>query len=141
MQSNYRRPASRFLIKRCPLSLHRCDIFTFTYKAKLALKWFDTTEVDALADELVRELVRRIPAESVAAGGKKAESKQNRTREVVLGRAVEFAGKHDLNFYKKARLANRFKWALRDAGYPADFVDEVSFELAATMASRKGQTK
>ena len=103
----------------------------------MALSWFDTKEVDAIADELVRDLVKRIPPATIESGGKKSEAKQQRTRELVLQRAAEFAKKTPLNIYKKARLANRFKWALRDAGYPGEFIDGVAYELAATMASQK----
>ena len=105
------------------------------------LKWFDTRAVDGLADKLVREFLHRIPPGSVDAVGKKAVNKQIRTREVVLRDAAEFSRGHRLNVYKKARLANRFKWALLEAGYAKDFVNEISFELAAVMATRKNDPK
>ena len=43
--------------------------------------------------------------------------------------------KHKLNVYTKARLANQFKWALIEAGYPKDFVDRMTFELAGVVSA------
>jgi hypothetical protein len=40
--------------------------------------------------------------------------------------------------YKKARLGNRFKWALREAGYPAGFVDSLTYELTAFVTVKAG---
>jgi hypothetical protein len=39
--------------------------------------------------------------------------------------------------YKKAHLGNRFKWSLREAGYPSAFADALSSEFVtlATLAS------
>jgi hypothetical protein len=41
--------------------------------------------------------------------------------------------------YKKARFGNRVKWGLRDAQYPAEFVEACTEELLARLvfASRK----
>ena len=104
----------------------------------MVLNWLNTKEVDALADELTRELLHRVPPSNFGAAGKKAASKQARTQQVVLQRARQFADSCGLNVYKKARLANRLKWSLRDAGYPADFVDALAYEVAAVMATKRG---
>jgi hypothetical protein len=36
-------------------------------------------------------------------------------------------------------MGNRFKWALREAGYPGEFVDALTFELVTvvTLVSRE----
>jgi hypothetical protein len=99
--------------------------------------WFDTKEVDALADRLARDLTKRVPPSSLEVHSKKAEATRGRTLEAVFRQVRDFTSKHRLNVYKKARLANRFKWALREAGYPKKFVDEMAFELAALMATTK----
>lgn len=97
--------------------------------------WFDATEVDALADRLARDLTKRAPPASADIHGKKAESDRGKARDAVIRQGRDFAGKQRLNVYKKARLANRFKWTLREAGYPKEFVDEMAFELAAAVAA------
>ena len=101
------------------------------------LKWLDTKEVDALTARMVSELTKRVPPEKFGAGNKKAEAKKDKTHDLVLRQAHDFARQHKLNVYTKARLANGFKWALLDAGYPKDFVDRMTIELAGVVASAK----
>ena len=97
--------------------------------------WFDTKSVDALAAGMARDLAQRIPPASIDAHGRKAENKQQKTHDMVLRQAHVFARQHKLNIYTKARLANRFKWALLEAGYPRGFVDTMTYELAAVVAA------
>ena len=106
----------------------------------MILDWFDTKEVDALADRLAGELVKRVPPSEIIAHGKKAEAGHLKTREAILRQVKNFTGKNRLNVYKKARLANRFKWALKEAGYPVALVDEIAFELATLMATTRGRS-
>ena len=97
--------------------------------------WFDTKEVDALAAAMARDLAKRVPPAGIDAEGRKAEAKQKRTHDLVLKQAHDYARAHKLNLYTKARLANQFKWALSEAGYPKAFVDTMTFELAAVVAA------
>ena len=39
---------------------------------------------------------------------------------------ARFKLEHKLNIYKKAQLGNAFKWALKDAGYDPEFVDQLT---------------
>ena len=100
-------------------------------------KWFDTKEVDALTARMVGDLTKRVPPETFGKSGRKVDAKKDRTHDLVLRQAHEFAREHKLNVYTKARLANSFKWALLQAGYPKDFVDRMSIELAGVVASAK----
>ena len=101
--------------------------------------WFDTKAVDALAVGMAGDLVKRVPPASVDAHGKKAEAKQKRTHDLVLRQAYDYARQNKLNLYTKARLANRFKWALLEAGYPKPFVDSMTYELAAVVAAAQSK--
>jgi hypothetical protein len=101
----------------------------------MIFKWFDTKSVDALASAIARDMIKRVPPASVDAPGKKAEAKQSRTHDLILRQAHDFARQHKLNVYTKARLANQFKWALIEAGYPKDFVDKMTFELASAVSA------
>jgi len=58
---------------------------------------------------------------------------------MVLRQAHDFARRNKLNLYTKARLANRFKWELLEAGYPKEFVDTMTYELAAVVAAAKSE--
>lgn len=103
----------------------------------MILSWFDTKEVDALADRIVRDLVRRVPPSTIDDQGRKAAANRDKRRDSIRRQVRDFTSKHRLNLYKKARLANRFKWALHEAGYSKALIDEMTFELATIMATTK----
>ena len=99
--------------------------------------WFDTNEGDGLAREIVAELIKRVPPTTLPAKDRKAAIRLRNTHDAVFARAGKFARTHKLNVYKKARFANQFKWALKDAGYPPEFIESWTYELATvvTLAS------
>lgn len=99
---------------------------------QMVLAWFDTRAVDALAERLIQGFVERVP---LTQAGAAAAKKSRRAHDQVLRQAHEFARDNRLNVYKKARLANRFKWGLLEAGYPKPFVDEMAYELAVIVGS------
>jgi hypothetical protein len=99
------------------------------------LKWFDTRDVDGAADRIASDLIQRLPPTSITDAQGKGDKKQNKASEQALMQARDFAGGQRLNFYQKARLANRFKWTLIEAGYPRQFVDALSDELAAQVTA------
>jgi hypothetical protein len=104
----------------------------------MILSWFDTAKVDALVDAAVADLSQRAPAERLAgepAAAKKARTQVEKWHDAVLRKAHDFVREQRPNFYQKARLANRMKWALREAGYPSAFVDEFAYALASVVAT------
>ncbi len=46
-----------------------------------------------------------------------------RTLDRIFSRISAFAAERRPNLYQKACFGNRIKWALKEAGYPAPFVD------------------
>src|SRR5688572_15500527 len=103
--------------------------------------WFNTREGDELARAIVSELVKRVPPDTLSAKDKKAAIKIRNTHDAIFARAGKFARTHKLNVYKKARLANQFQWALKDAGYPPEFVESWTYELATlvTLSARQSE--
>jgi len=99
------------------------------------LQWLDTTEVDELADAIAAELIKRVPPSRLESQGRKAADRLRNTHEAIFARAAKFARTRKLNIYKKARLGNQFRWALKEAGYPAEFVESWTYELIALVAS------
>ena len=97
-------------------------------------KWFDTRAGDELARAIVAELVVRVPPATLPAKDKKAATKLRNTHDAVFARAGKFARTHRLNLYKKARFANQIRWALKDAGYPPEFIEAWTYELATLVA-------
>jgi hypothetical protein len=101
----------------------------------MIFKWFDARGVDALAARMASDMAKRVPPEKLEAGGRKADAKRDRAHDAVLRQAHDYARGNPLNLYTKSRLANRFKWALLEAGYPTDFVDRMTSELAGILAT------
>ena len=101
--------------------------------------WFKSKEVDEFADSIVADLVRRFPPSGVGVPARKAADRLRKTHDAIFGRIENFARAQSLNIYKKARLGNRIKWALLEAGYPSDFVDTLTLELVTvvTFVSRE----
>ena len=105
-------------------------------------QWLDTAEIDELARSITAELVKRVPPATLGAQDKKAATRLRNTHDAIFARAGKFARTHKLNVYKKARLGNQFRWALKDAGYPPDFIESWTYELVAlvTLASAAQKT-
>ena len=93
------------------------------------LRWFRTGEVDTLADAVVGELTQRVPLNSLRREGARADKRFSRMTEVISDQVRAFGRDKRPNIYQRARLGNRVKWTLRDAGYPDPFVDAFVTEL------------
>lgn len=102
------------------------------------LSWFDCKAVDEFADGVVADLTKRVPPSSVGSPAKKAVQRLRSTHDMIFARANAFARSQRLNLYKKAHLGNRVKWALKEAGYPQEFIDALTYELVTvvTLASK-----
>ena len=92
--------------------------------------WFSTREVDGLAAAIAAELVKRVPPAALESRTRKAAERLRNTHDAIFARAGKFARTHPLNVYKRARLGNQFRWALAEAGYPPEFVEAWTYELA-----------
>jgi hypothetical protein len=75
------------------------------------------------------ELVKRVPPSALDSHTKRAADRLKNTHEAIFARAGKFARTHPLNIYKRARLGNQFRWALKEAGYPREFVEAWTYEL------------
>lgn len=95
----------------------------------MLLKWVETKDVDEFAASVVAELARRFPSSGVDPNARKATERIYKTHRAVFDRVEAFARSADLNLYRKARLGNRVKWALAEAGYTKFFVEAFTHEL------------
>jgi hypothetical protein len=98
------------------------------------LKWFDSREVDTFADWLVSELLKRYPPTGADSDPKKAANRLKKVHDSLFLRVEGFAREHALNLYTKARLGNRVKWAMRDAGYPPQFSETFTHEVVTVVS-------
>src|SRR5436853_5907492 len=102
---------------------------------------FNTRELEAFATGLAEDLGRRFPPASEARTDPGAKHQIKVILEGLAARAVRYHDQHKLGIYKKAKLANVFKWKLAELGYSADFVDRATKELATRLASSRAQSK
>lgn len=86
-------------------------------------RWFDTREIDEFAQSIAAELVKRVPPSALDSHEKKAAIKLRNAHDAIVARAGKLSRTQKLNIYKKARFGNQFRWGLRDAGYPSEFVE------------------
>jgi hypothetical protein len=105
------------------------------------LKFLDTTELEEFATGLAGDLGRRFPPASEARTDPGAKHQIKVIIEGLAARAVRYHDEHKLGIYKKAKLANVFKWKLSELGYSADFVDNATKEIATRLAASKSQPK
>lgn len=103
--------------------------------------WFDTKEVDSLAASIADELVKRVPPSGLESRTKTAAERLRNTHDAIFARAGKFARTHKLNVYKKARLGNQFRWALKEAGYPSEFVESWTFQLVTLITLGAAEKK
>jgi len=106
-------------------------------------EWFKSKDIDEFADTLVAEVRQRFPPIGIELPAKTGAERLGKIHQALFGRIEAFAKGRKLSLYRKARLGNKVKWALRDAGYPEVFVDAFVHELLATtvVASRKYDPK
>ena len=98
------------------------------------LAWFSTKGVDQLADSLVAEVLERFPGGQVDLSTKKSTERAMKTLERMYAQITAFGASERPNLYQKARFGNRVRWALKDTGYPAGFIDIVTHEFVKQMA-------
>lgn len=89
------------------------------------LKWFAAKEEEVFGKSLAQFYLERVPFESPFSTKKFAKKTQEALSKLDL-QVQQFKAGRQLNVYKKAKLGNAFKWALRDAGYSAEYVDELT---------------
>lgn len=87
--------------------------------------WFSSAESERFGKELADFLLAELSGSL-----HKAEAKfAGKVQKVLLRadqRVAEFKRGHRLNFFQRARLANRFLWTLRDGGCSPEYADQLT---------------
>lgn len=98
------------------------------------LGFMDTKDLEEFATALATDLGRRFPPASEARTDKGAEQQIKVIMAGLGARAVRYRDQHKLGLYKKAKLANVFKWRLAELGYSDAFVQMATKEIATRLA-------
>ncbi len=60
--------------------------------------------------------------------------------EALFERAAKFREEHKLGLYKKARLANTFRWEMKERGYDDKLAEQFTERLVVTVSQKKTKT-
>jgi tetratricopeptide (TPR) repeat protein len=93
--------------------------------------WFDSRE----AAEVGKALAEKFALKAAAPGPNRAGSNKASALQELLQRADSEARPLRLNFYKKAKLANSFKWQLIEKGVDPSVADNVTQSLILHLSS------
>lgn len=108
---------------------------------------FSTVEEKSFARTLVQLLVKELPPALVDSRRKTLSvNKVTRLLERTYKAAAQYQREHRVGYFKRAILANSFKWELKAHDYPDDFIDlateglvvELSRALLAVPKSQDG---
>jgi hypothetical protein len=81
-------------------------------------------DVDDFAKELAQMVAKRFPpALEKSPERRVSPNRITKVLEDALEKAADYGKSRRLGMYKKARLANAFKWQLKDLGYSDNFVE------------------
>lgn len=87
----------------------------------MLLDWFDARSAVECGGSLADFVAERIPNRN--------PKKAPEALEKLFAQIERFKQGNKLNMYKKAKLANAFKWKLIDHGYTDEFVNEMTKEV------------
>lgn len=83
-----------------------------------------SAELEAFAHALADDIVKRYPpALDTAPNKRPSQNRLTRILEDACQQAMEFQKTASLGWMAKARLANSFKWRLKESGYSSAFID------------------
>lgn len=95
-------------------------------------------QVDEFAHMLVEEVFRLRPPESKVGPGNPGVSLKNLERKVdaLFEKATAFRKEHKLGIYKKARLANTFRWEMKERGYDDALIEMITEKLVVAVSKK-----
>jgi hypothetical protein len=91
----------------------------------VAFGLFDAREASDFGERLAKLLIERTPEEG-SIGKRRLTKKHEAMLHQLEQQVTKFKAEHKLNVYRKAKLGNRFKWVLREKGYDAEYVDQLT---------------
>src|SRR5208283_2083450 len=101
------------------------------------LRFLDTREIEEFAATLATDLGRRFPPASEKRTDLGAVHQIKIILEGLSARAVRYHDQHKLGVYKKAKLANAFRWKLKELGYSQKFIERATKEIVTRLAVKK----
>ncbi|MES2208467.1 MAG: hypothetical protein V4525_16925 [Pseudomonadota bacterium] len=88
--------------------------------------WFNAKDAIQFGEAIATFIAEKIPLNTK---NNTIKSDYKNTLIILDNRIESFKRKSSINFYKKAKLGNAFKWKLIDMGYDEAWVNELTREL------------
>jgi hypothetical protein len=102
----------------------------------MILEWFNAKQATEVGNALAEEFVRQT-ASSPSKRRKKTRAEENHAElQSFIQRIDSEARPLRLNLYKRAKLANSFKWKLLQNGFEQPIADELTRMLLLRLAGR-----
>lgn len=92
----------------------------------MLFNWFDASEAKKFGASLAAFYLERNPSAVSSRKEKFVAQKQQELLDKMVQQIVQFRHDNKLNIYKKAQVGNAFKWALKEAGCDAHYVDQLT---------------
>jgi hypothetical protein len=123
----YRQPgSSKYVVYRAAMSCSPLD--KDNKRNPMIFNWFDTKEESAFGGRLAEFFDTELKALE-GKSGHKQDDKRRKLVVRVMQQAKQFGATRKLNPYKKAKLANTFKWRLRDLGHDDALIDQLTKDI------------
>jgi tetratricopeptide (TPR) repeat protein len=103
----------------------------------MILEWFDASEATKIGVELADGFTPQQTTRATANSTESAGVKQGDELHAILQRADREVRGLRLNFYKKAKFANSFKWRLLENGVEKALADEVTQRLVLHLSGNQ----
>jgi len=97
-------------------------------------------DVTAFAKELADAIAKRYPpALDKSPERRVSPNRITKVLEDAMEKATEYTTRQRLGVYKKAKLANAFKWELKELGYSEKFIEVATEGLVVYITTRKAK--
>lgn len=100
----------------------------------IGLAYFDTTPVEAIASQVVADLLKGLPPEGCEIDSKKAQKDREQAHRRIHRHVESLMAKTPLNIYQKAKLGLHLQDALEAAGYPTGFAKPFAHDVVSHVA-------
>jgi hypothetical protein len=97
-------------------------------------KFFDLSQVDSFVAFIAKELQKSLPPQGLKTPEKQTDKTIAKVDDKIRSHARQFAIKHPLNIYQKAKIGPRLQEALQEAGYSEDFSKDFAYDVVRLVA-------
>jgi hypothetical protein len=94
----------------------------------MVLDWFNAKEASIAGIKLANDLSTALE-KAKHKNSKKETASHTKAMQKLFSHFDQFEQKSNLNFYKKSKLINEFRWKLLENGHDKEFVGFVTKEL------------